>query len=157
MFYKVLNSRKLRNQRAFICSLLIITYLTTFSSCTTTDTSYISPKKFESGTVGEITNIQLKNKFNVDCKDKLVKIENKSNSAEVIVITSVDTFEVTNMDRDYKTKWNEMRIPGQDILKIQLENTEISVWKNALWGFGILVIGLGIAFMIALGNGLSKH
>ena len=157
MFYKVLNSRKLKNQRALISCILIISFLTTFSSCTTTDTSYISPKKFETGTVGEITSIQLKNKFKIDCSDKFVKFENKSDTAGVIVITSKDTIAVTNMDRDYKIQWNEMRIPVGDVLKIQLENTEISVWKNALWGFGILVIGLGIAFVITMGNGFNQH
>lgn len=45
MFYNIINSRKLRLQKAVMIYFLIISYMATFNSCMTTENSFVSPDK----------------------------------------------------------------------------------------------------------------
>jgi hypothetical protein len=142
MFYKIMNSRKLRFQRVILIYFLIYSYLTTFGSCMTTETSYISPDSLNSKSVKEIRKIELNNGTSIDCEGKIIKIEKESDST---LFFAISTYTIGD---NYKTDWTKKLISAKDILKIQLEKSVVN--KDATIGV-VIVGGLILAGLIILG------
>ncbi|MBK8552472.1 MAG: hypothetical protein IPL53_15930 [Ignavibacteria bacterium] len=139
MIYKLINSENLRFKRAILIYFIIISYLITFSSCMTTESLTVSADKLKSVTSGEITNIKLKNGNSIDCGNKFVEIIKKSDSTVLLsMYTPVHSRE------NYGSEKNEMIIPVNDILTVQLQNRETDVPMTILLVFGIAVIAGGL-------------
>ena len=133
--------------------LIIAAYSLTFCSCTTTRNYYYeTPYPAFSDSSAEITKIVLKNKEIIDCEDKVVKIEKGTDSINYIVVSSFTP------GIDYKPVWTEKKIPENDILKIQMEKSEVSDGKTALYIAGGVVAGILIIFgVLALSNETFSH
>jgi len=78
-----------------------------------------------------------------------VQIPLKNDSTGFIVIMSNDTVKSRSIGYIYKTKWNELRIPERDVLKIQMEKSEISTAKTVFLVLGIAAF-VAIAYFIVL-------
>ena len=144
MFYKTINSSKNRIPRAAIHIFLIISFMTTFSSCMTTYNYSEFPENAAKVASSDITKIELKNGIIIDCKDKLIKFEKEADSVKYIVVTTIVA------GKDYNTFSTEKRIPEKDIYKIYLQNSEINGGKTALLVLGIVVVTVFVAFIIAV-------
>lgn len=147
MFFKVFNSLSPGFLKVFIKSLMIILYVTTLYSCTTTELFNKTPESLESGYSGKITKIELKNGNFIICKGKIVKFENVSDTTGFIVILSADTVKTVNNRNDIQMK--ELRIAKTDVLKIQLEKTETDTANTVLLILGIAA-GAALAYFAVL-------
>lgn len=145
MIYKIINSEKIRIQRAILSCLLIITTLITFSGCMTTEMFYISPESVNYGNQGEITKIQLKNGTSIDCENKTIKFERDSNSVGYIVIVTHSADTVKKGNKLY-IQSKEQRITASDILKIHLKKTDVNGGLTAL-----AIVGGLIAVILIIG------
>ncbi|MBK8552477.1 MAG: hypothetical protein IPL53_15955 [Ignavibacteria bacterium] len=135
--------------RVMLSLLLAVSYITTFSSCTTTYRYFEFPESMGQVTVSEITKIELKDGTMIDCKEKMIKFETGADSASYIVLES-DT-----VGKDYQTYRSEKRIAEKDIYKIYMERSEINGTKTAIFVTGIVIVTALLAFII--GFATSKH
>lgn len=136
MFYKFINQPKLELLKLIFNIFLITSYMTTISSCMTTDLSYVSPDSIESVEDGKILKIELKDGTLVNCKNKLIKIEKGADSVNYFVINS----KVNN--KDIKPNPDVKRISEKDIYKIYLEKSEVNVPLT------IMVVSVAVAMVI---------
>lgn len=143
MFYKLIYSADTKFLRAAIHIFLIFSYMTTFSSCMTTNNYWEFPENTGKVTTSDITKIELKNGIIINCKDKLINFENGTDSVKYIVVSTIV------LGHDFKTYPTEKRIAEKDIYKIYLQNSEINGDKTALLVLGIVVITAVVAFIIA--------
>lgn len=144
MFYIKLKSSDTKKLRAAFHIFLIISYMTTFSSCMTTYNYWEFPENAAKVASSDITKIELKNGIIIDCKDKLIKFEKGADSVKYIVVSTIVA------GKDYKTYSTEKRIPEKDIYKIYIQNSEINGGKTAILVLGIVVVTAVVAFIIAL-------
>ena len=146
MFYRFINSGKLRFQRALINCIVVISYIFTLKGCMTTDTSYVTPETIEPSTFENISLIILKSRITIDCKNKTVSLEKGNDSTFYFTLIPVARGE------GFKTNGEKQMIPVKDVLKIQLSDDRLSDGGVALIIAGILAIGLFIAYAIALSS-----
>lgn len=144
MFYKTINSSKNRILRAAIHIFLIISYMTTFSSCMTTYNYWEFPENASKAASSDITKIELKNGITIDCKDKLISFEKGTDSVKYVIVSTITA------GKNFKTYRTDNRIPEKDIYKIYIQNSEINGGKTALLVLGIVVVTAVVAFIIAL-------
>ena len=142
MFYGLIISSKLKFSRAVFHIFLIVSYLTTFSSCMTTYNYSESPDTIDKISSDEITKIELINGTFINCKDKVITYEKGADSVKYIVVKSV--YE----GKDYKAYHSEKRISEKDILKIHIEHSEINAQNTFLLVLGIVIVTGILVFII---------
>lgn len=150
MLYRIINSESLRFKRTVLIYLLIITYLTTFSSCMTTESQTVSPDALSSESSAEITKIKMKNGTSVDFENKIVKIINKTDSALSLNIFTRASRENTGLES------NKMIIPLNDILAVQLEKSETDVPLTILLAAGIIIVAGGLIAWSVFSSGMHN-
>ena len=148
MIYSIINSCKMRTGRILLSCLLIITTLITFSSCTTTESSYVRAGSYDEGSQSRIIKIILKNGIVINCEDKHVKIEDNYDMTSSFVIS---TAEITNGG---VINWKEQRIPGTDIQRILIEEEKTDATKSILIISGIVIVA-AIVFFVLVAVGFS--
>jgi len=148
MIYKIINSSGNKFKRAALNLFLILSYLTTLSSCMTTHDTWENPETINQANTAEIKKIELNDGTIIDCKDKILKFENAGDSGKYIVIKSCTA------GNDFQTFRTEKRIQEKDIYKFYIEKTEAN-GSTTLLVIGIAVIVV-IAFLIAIGQSF-KH
>ena len=141
MIYLRINSCKIRTGRILLCYILIT--LITFSSCTTTESSYVRAGSFDEGSQSRIIKIILKNGIEINCEDKRVRIENNYDISSSYVISTAD---VTNTG---VINWKEQRIQGRDIQRILIEEEKADATKTILIVSGIVVVAAIVIFVLA--------
>lgn len=145
MLYKFINQPKLELLKLIFNIFLIISYMTTLSSCMTTYNYSESPESMETVSASEIKKIELKSGIMIDCKDKLIKFEKGIDSVTYIALG----YHVTE---DHKNYWKEQRISENDIYKIYLERSELNQEKTFLLVLGILVVTALVIVLIAFAS-----
>ena len=146
MFYRFINSGKLRFQRIIVNCIVVISYIITLKGCMTTDTSYVTPETIESPAFENISLIILKSRITIDCKNQKVNLEKGNDSTFYFTLIPVARGE------GFKTNGEKQMIPVKDVLRIQLSDDRLSDGGVALIITGILAIGLFIAYAIAISN-----
>lgn len=149
MIYKIIDSSGNKFLRAGFNIFLIISYLSTFSSCMTTHNTWEMPETINQANTSEIKKIELNDGTMIDCKDKILKFVNAGDSGKYILIKSYTA------GNDIQTFWTEKRIPEKDIYKFYIEKTEANGSTTTLLVIGIVVIVV-IAFLVAIGQSF-KH
>lgn len=148
MSSKVSNSPKHSSiVRVAIICFLIISFIVTINSCSTTEMAYVSRNSLNSGYTGEINKIVLKNGIAINCKGKLIKFEGGSDSTGFVVLSTADT--VRSGNNSFSIRWNEQRMANTEIQKIYMEKTESDTTKTVLVILGIAA-GAALAYFIAL-------
>jgi len=137
MFNRIFNSSDIKFQRAVFHIFLIISYVTTFSSCMTTYNYPVFPDNIGKVTSSEITKIELNNGTIIDCKNTIIKFEKGADSVKYIVLNSY------TVGKGYKTYWKEKRIPEKDVYKVYMEKSEVNGTQTTF-----LVLGITIAVII---------
>lgn len=138
MFYKIINSSKLKSLRVFLNSFLIITYLTSFSSCATTESLTVSPDSLRTESSEQITKIVMKNGSSIDFENKIIEKINKTDTTIVLNIYSRVSRENTGTDR------KEIIIPLNDILTVRLEKTDLDIPLTIIVLLGVLIVVGGL-------------
>lgn len=146
MIYLRINSCKIRTGRILLCYILIT--LISFSSCTTTESSYVRAGSYVEGSQSRIIKIILKNGIEINCEDKRVRIENKYDMTSSFVISTAD---ITNVG---VINWKEQRIPGTDIQRILIEEEKTDATKSILIISGIVIVA-AIVFFVLVAVGFS--
>lgn len=149
MFYGLIVSSKLKISRAVFHIFLIVSYLTTFSSCMTTYNYSESTDTIDTISSDEITKIELINGTFINCKDKVITYETGADSVKYIVVKSVSG------GKDYKAYFSEKRISEKDILKIHIEHSKIDAQNTVLLVLGIVIVTGILTFIIGMAT--SKH
>jgi hypothetical protein len=149
MIYKIINSSGNKFQRAVLNIFIILSYLTTFSSCMTTYESWEIPGTMNQTNSNEIKKIELKDGTMIDCKDKILKFENAGDSGKYIVVKSY------TVGKNFQTFWTEKRIPEKDIYKFYIDKSEASGSTTTLLVIGVVVIVV-IVFLVALGQSFKN-
>ncbi len=137
MFYQYVYSSDPKIFRAAFHIFLILTYMTTFSSCMTTHYYPVFPDKIEKVNSAEITSIELNNGTIIDCKNTVFKFEKGADSLKYIILKSYTVGE------GYKTYWTEKRIPEKDVYKIYIGKSEVNGTQTTF-----LVLGIAVAAVI---------
>lgn len=150
MLYRIINSESLRFKRTVLIYLLIISYLSTFSSCMTTESLTVSPDSLRSDSSSEIAKIKLKNGTSIDLKNKKVEIINKTDTALVLNISANASRESTGLES------NEMIIPLKDILAVQLNRSETNVPLTILLIAGIVIVAGGLIGLAIFSSGTQS-
>lgn len=148
MIYRNLNSEKIRVNKVLLCYILIICALVTFSGCATTETVPMKAENVEYVSPGAITKIILNNKLSIYCTDTYIRIDRDADPEDVFTIIFNDTIKESNNGFIYKTRWNELKIPGRDIYKVYMEEREVSVSSAVFIILGLLAIA---ALLIGIG------
>jgi len=143
MIYSKINSCKMGTGRVLLCCILIITTLITFSSCTTTESSYVRVGSYDEGSQSRIIKIILKNGIVINCEDKRVRIENNYDMTSSFIISTTD---ITNAG---VINWKEQRIQGRDIQRILIEEEKTDATKTILIITGIVIIATIVFFVLA--------
>lgn len=157
MIYARINSAKMRCKRILLSCILIITTLITFSSCTTTESSYVTIGSYDQGSQAKILKIILKNGIEINCQDKLVRFEDIYDQGGAIIISFGDTL------KSGAINWKEQRIPETNIYKIFIEEDKVNATKTILIVSGVVLVAAlifivlaGIGFGEIMHNGFNK-
>lgn len=146
MMNRILYSVSLRFKRTILVYFLIISYLTTFSSCTTTESISVSPDSFKSAYSDKITSLKLKNGTSIDCMNKVIEIIKKSDSTVMLSIYNRISREGSETFR------NTQIIPLNDILTLQLEKSETNIPLTILFVSGILIGFFGLIALLIINS-----
>lgn len=149
MIYKIINSSVNKFLRAGLNIFLIISYLTTFSSCMTTSETWKLPETIDQANTSEIKKIELNDGTMIDCKDKILKFVNAGDSGKYIVIKSYTT------GKDFQTFWTEKRIQEKDIYKFYIERSEVNGSQTTIVIIVLAVVIAVIALLIGLGQSFN--
>lgn len=107
-------------------SIIILIHITAYIGCSTTEVLTKSPDVQKPGFTREIKSIVLLNGKEIDCEDKLMKIEKISESTGIVILQYADKIETESAGYTYKSDWNELRIPLKDIRNFQIyDNTTV--------------------------------
>lgn len=146
MFYRIINSEKLKIFRTAFSILLIVSCITTFSSCMNTY-SYVESAEtveyFLSDSTAEITKIELINGMTINCTDKILKFETGVDSLKYLVIKSYVTGSDKSVYRDIR------KIPENEISGINIEKSEVNVTKTIFFVLGIATVAFILGYIIA--------
>ena len=143
MIYLKINSYRMRTGRILLCCILVFTTLISFSSCTTTESSYLSAGTYNEGSQSKIIKIILKNGIVINCEDKRVRFENNNDMTASFVISTAD---ITNGG---VINWKEQRIPGTDIQRILIEEEKADATKTLLVVSGIVIVAVVVLLVLA--------
>ena len=143
MLNNIMNSESLRIINSIFIYLLVISYITTLSSCTTTESLTVSPDSLNSSYSDEIVNIKLKNGNSVNCENKIVEIIKRTDSTAALYLSSRVSRENTESFRS-----NQI-IPLNDILSVQLDKTETDLPMTILIAGGALIVLVGLTLLAA--------
>lgn len=149
MLNEIINSERLRLKRTILIYLLIISYLTTFSSCMTTESLTVSPDSLSYAKSGDITKIILKNGKSIDCENMFIEIIKRSDS-----IVALSIYKFNRASRENAETYSKTEIISlNDILTVQLEKNEIDTTMTILLVSGIVIL---VGGLIALETFLSS-
>lgn len=150
MIYKIINSSGNKFKRTALNLFLILSYLTTLSSCMTTHDTWENPETINQANTSEIKKIELNDGTMIDCKDKIIIFENAGDSGKYVVIKSYTA------GNNFQIFWTEKRIQEKDIYKFYIERSEVNGSQTTVV---ILVLAVAIAVIVLLvGLGQSfKH
>jgi hypothetical protein len=138
-----MNSESLRIINSIFIYLLVISYITTLSSCTTTESLTVSPDSLNSSYSDEIVNIKLKNGNSVNCENKIVEIIKRTDSTVALYISS-------RVSRDNTESFRSNQIiPLNDILSVQLDKIEADFPMTILIVGGALIVLVGLTLLAA--------
>lgn len=157
MFYKNIYSSKLKSIRVFLNCFLIITYLTSFSSCvTTSETFYSKPDDLKSDYIEDITKIYLKDGSVIKSGEYKIEIGRESDETMYLLLWTKDTVNSVSGNGQSIINWTKKKIPAAEIKKIELENSTVNVPLSVLVvGGSIIVLGL-IIFAVSGGIDFSN-
>lgn len=147
MIYKIINSAGNKLQITVLNTILILLYITTFSSCMTTYESWNIPDSVNQSNASDIKRIELNDGTLIDCKDKILKFENAGDSGKYILISAGNYLQ---------TYWSENRIPLKDIYKIYTEKSEVNSTMTAILVTGLVIVTAFIVFLFALGSSIHQ-
>ena len=143
MLNNIMNSESLRIINSIFIYLLVISYITTLSSCTTTESLIVSPDSLNSSYSDEIANIKLKNGNSINCENKIVEFIKRTDSTAALYLSSRVSRENTESFRS-----NQI-IPLNDILSVQLDKTETDLPMTILIAGGALIVLVGLTLLAA--------
>lgn len=153
MKYAKIKSGRLGISILLLNGIIILMYITAFCGCTTTEVLTKSPDVQKPGFTREIKSIELLNGKEIDCEDKLMKIEKTSESTGIVIVQEADTIKAGSAGYTYKSDWNELRIPLKDIRNFQIyDNTETNVVSGTVIVISAVILGLSIAGAVMLSN-----
>lgn len=144
MFYNKVNNPKIKIYRVMLNCFLIIAYLSSFNSCTTTGMYIVSPDSLEAGANADIKIIELKDGTSIDCEGKLIWKVREPDSSVVFVIASNSNIKTQDSSGQSATIRSDTRIPEKDVKKITMEITKGNTVLTAA------AIGVGILFVVML-------
>ena len=131
--------------------IIILIYIVTYCGCSTTEVLTESPDVQKPGFTREIKSIELLNGKEIDCEDKLMKIEKTSESTGIIIIQYEDTIRAGSAGSTYKSDWNELRIPLKDIRNFQMyDNSQTDAVSGTVIVISAVILGLSIAGAVML-------
>ncbi len=142
MIYKIINSAKMRFKRVLLCCILIITTLITFSSCTTTEHTFVRAGSYDNESGSKIIRIILKNGTVINCEDKIVRFENNYDMSQDFIISAADTLKAGTIN------WKEQRISGTDVQKIYIEEENVDATKTVLILSGVIVLAAAVYYLL---------
>lgn len=146
MMYKIICSESLRFTRTILIYFLIISYLTTFSSCMTTESLTVSPDSLKPGSSVEITKIKLKNGDSIDCENKVIQVIKRSDS-----IVALSIYNKISREGSETFRKNQV-IQLNDILTFQLEKSETNIPLTILFVSGILIGFFGLIALLIINS-----
>lgn len=156
MKYSKIKSGRLGISILLLNGIIILIYITAYCGCTTTEVLTKSPDIQKPGFTREIKSIELLNGKEIDCEDKLMKIEKTSESTGIVIVQESDTIKAGSAGYKYKSDWNELRIPLNDIRNFQIyDNTETDVVSGTVIVISAVIIGLFITG-VAIASSLSR-
>ncbi len=144
MFYNKINNPKIKIYRVIINCSLILAYLNSFNSCTTTGMYIVSPNSVEAGANADIKMIELKDGTSIDCEGKLIWKVREPDSSVVFVIASDSNIKTQDSTGQSATIRSDTRIPEKDVKKITMEITKGNTVLTAV------AIGVGILFIVLI-------
>lgn len=148
MIFAIINSAKMKYKRILLSCILIITTMVTFSSCTTTESSFLSTGSLEQGSQAKILKIVLMNGLEINCQGKLVRYEAINDKDGVFIISVGDTL------KSGAINWKEQRIPEMNIYKIFIEEDKVNATKTILIVSGVVVVA-AVIFIVLAGIGFG--
>jgi len=115
----------------------------------TTNTYYATPDSLETEMLEDINKIELKNGTTIMGKDKMLQLGKNADSTTYLIIWSDEQYN-SNVKEDNSTaNWSKKVISGNDIKKIQLNDSHVNVPVTIPLILGILVV------LTAIGIGTS--
>lgn len=151
MLNAIIKSGRFRICILFVNSIIILTYIIVYCGCSTTEVLTESPDVQKPGFTREIKYIELLNGKEIDCEDKLMKIEKTSESTGIIIIQYEDTIRAGSAGSTYKSDWNELRIPLKDIRNFQMyDNSQTDAVSGTVIAITVVISGLIIAGAVML-------
>lgn len=143
MICSKINSCKMKTERVLLSCILIITTLIPLSSCTTAESSYVNSVKPGKESSVRVLKIILKNGVVINCKDKIVRIENNYDTGRDFIISTADTIGSGTVN------WNEQRFPELAIQKIYIEEDNVDATKTVIVVSGVVIVS--VLFLLVLG------
>lgn len=143
MICSKINSCKMKTERVLLSCILIITTLIPFSSCTTAESSYVNSVKPGQESSVRILKIILKNGIVINCKDKVVGIENNYDKGSEYIISTADTISSGAVN------WKEQRLSESAIQKIYIEEDNVDATKTVIVVSRVVIVS--VLFLLVLG------
>lgn len=149
MLFKTFNSEKYRIYRLAINFILILSYLITLNSCSSSETSKpvklpiqrVLPEDFSN-----FIKIILRNGEVIDCRGTVISTGQAKDSGLIIIVSSIDTVKSAKDGQLKITKKELTRVPAKDILEVYIQKTEYS--SGSLTVF--LVVGIIVVLIIII-------
>lgn len=149
MLFKTFNSEKYRLYRVVINFILILSYLITLNSSSSSETSKpvklpiqrVLPEDFSN-----FIKIIKRNGEVIDCRGTVISTGQAKDSGLIIIVNSIDTVKSAKEGQLKITKKELTRVPAKDILEVYIQKTEYS--SGSLTVF--LVVGIIVVLIIII-------